>query len=582
MPLKDISDPFQVLSCTLIHRIFSYLPLAVVHGSMPLVSKMLRDIVDSSPVTHISVELKSPTSAGSFAVWLQSHGSRLEQLSVTGPSLFGLAAKLSLAEAIACSCSNLKDLQLSLPLSPQHEAAVFAALAPLLPTLKALTVHYTSGPGTTDVCFEAAGLDGPGGEYIYIGYEDAIEHISNNTQSVQTALGSATNLQSLVITGEALGDSKALQGLTALTRLDLATAAASRLGNALANLPNLQHVCLSRYIRLGDYFGPLQRLRQAFTNRLATSLAGCRQLTTLSLVELKPDDTSISLLAPLGQLQQLKELDLAGCLLSAQQLLPLTACSELSKLSLARNSLTMSEDGSSSSSTTDPLLLLLSQLIGLYSLDVSGCELASLQPIYYCCTGLTALYAGAHRSAYHPNQITSSDLAGVSNLQSLCMLDLSSNKLDHSCLQYLASLTQLTFLSLAENNLDHNITDPYPTSNSSSSTYVTAESENDAGDSDSITSNSDGGCSCYQGHTSGLQHLTGMQQLLHLDLSSCCLADVSPLGHLTGLTCVKLGYTGFRRFGYNKLTPASFKAIGQLTGMLEYASIVIVVTGRPS
>jgi Leucine-rich repeat (LRR) protein len=290
------------------------------------------------------------------------------------------------------------------------------------------------------------------------------------------------------------------------------------------------------------------------------SLAICSGLTTLQLVGFKAGSSSRELLRGVSKLQDLHELELAGSLLQARQLLPLMACTALTRLCLASNNLGNidaaavaanaagggDDDGSSSGAAV--LLQLLPALQQLQELDVSGCRV-HLQQVY-CLTRLTSLHAGAHRFRFHPNLVTSADLFGISRLQrELRALDLSCNQLDCRALQHLSQLVLLTSLNLAENELGCESGSAgaaaAATDNTAGATAAAAAMDSTAGEAAAaakagcplafnIGSTAEQAAAGSGSSPSGLQFLARMQQLQQLDLSSCGLQDVTPLVHLAG------------------------------------------------
>jgi hypothetical protein len=312
-------------------------------------------------------------------------------------------------------------------------------------------------------------------------------------------------------------------------------------------------------------------------------------LTNLQLVGFKAGSSSGELLRGVSKLQELQQLELAGSLLQARQLLPLMACTALTRLCLASSNLGSvdaaalaagaaegaDEDGSSSGAVV--LSQLLPALQQLQELDVSGCRVR-LQPIY-CLTRLTSLHAGAHRFRFHPNLVTSADLFGISRLRrELRALDLSCNQLDHSSLQHLSQLVLLTSLNLAENSLGcENETASAAAADGTAGTAVTESAAGDAaaavaaqtccclvpssgpadrgtaataeqaaaGKEQSVAQDTQQqqqqGLAHGGSPPSGLQHLARMQQLQELDLSSCGLQDITPLLHLAGELAAMLG-----------------------------------------
>lgn len=582
LSLDDPKDPSQLLPATLIHRVLAFLPSSTVHGSVPLVSTVWRAAVRSHATTSLVAALKTYEAALSLALWLQTHGSSLQQASILGRPLFALEPKVAVCKALASGCSNLKVLELALPLSQTHETTVLAVLAPLLHQLTELYLQYTDGPDATRLCCTALAASPQAANSATVDDLAVQPHSTTAAGSASSStrpslasstLGFGSQLQTIVITDAAVADVTFLQDLQGLTHLSVSIAG-SGIDQALLQLSSLRRLSLTAHrpsTSSPSAAGESSLVRQGLTQELSSSIGRCTQLTALLLRGFKPASTSSSLLVPISCLLQLRQLDLLGCLLDSRQLIPIAACSRLTQLSLASNDLYWPVGGggyqadatntiigsAEGHSAAHPLLVqLLGSLVNLQSFDVSGCRLSNLDPIFKCCNSLTALHAGAHMFRYHPNYLASNSLVGINMLSQLQMLDLSCNHLRPDCLQHLASLTGLTFLNLAENSFggsDNLPMDVAPTTTTSSS-----------------FSNS---CECELAlDSSCLQHLCGLQQLQHLDLSSCGLKDISPITNLTSLTNLKLGYSGFWRYNYNKLQPQSFTAIGHLTG--GYSGVV--------
>jgi hypothetical protein len=315
---------------------------------------------------------------------------------------------------------------------------------------------------------------------------------------------------------------------------------------------------------------------------LVSSLARCSGLTTLQLVGFKAGSSSGELLRGVSKLQELQQLELAGSLLQARQLLPLMACTILTRLCLASSNLGSADaaalaaaaaggddDGSGSGAVV--LSQLLPALQQLQELDVSGCRV-QLQPTY-CLTRLTSLHAGAHRLRFHPNLVTSADLLGISRLRrELRALDLSCNQLDCSSVEHLSQLVLLTSLNLAENNLgcesetasaaaaegaagtaatDNVVGEAaagqtsccsMPSSGSADRDIAATAEQAAAGEQSSMAHRQQQqGAHHNSSPLSGLQHLAHMQQLQQLDLSSCGRQDITPLVQLSGELVTLLG-----------------------------------------
>ncbi|KAF6249254.1 hypothetical protein COO60DRAFT_1687781 [Scenedesmus sp. NREL 46B-D3] len=231
------------------------------------------------------------------------------------------------------------------------------------------------------------------------------------------------------------------------------------------------------------------------------------QLTCLELTTARP-----GLAGMLSCLVQLRHL-------SARQLLPLVACTALSRLCLASNNLGSIDaaavaagaaDGDDDDSSSGAVVLsqLLPALQQLQELDVSGCRV-QLQPVY-CLTRLTSLHAENDLGPEASAVAAAAAAASAARMEAL-----NSAVADGTAVAAVAAAVAAAAAAAA-----------------------------------------------------GLQHLVHMQQLEQLDLSSCGLQDITPLVHLAGcLTQLKLGFSGFWRHQYNKLEPASFQALGHITGL---------------
>jgi hypothetical protein len=441
-------------------------------------------------------------------------------------------AALASSGSGSSSGRQLQELQLSMPLTRTDEVAIMSCLIRQAPRLQAVDLQYNKP--SPQLCFDSAAASG--------------------------ALASATQLHSLRITGAALGCTPyCLRRLTLLTRLEVTTAKQG-LAGLLSYLLQLRHLSVTQ-ARLSLQDEGSATTKDQLNMALVSSLAQCSGLTSLQLVGFKADSSSWELLRGLSKLQELQELELAGSLLQARQLLHLAACTALTRLCLASNNLGnidaaaaadgapgADDDGSSSGAVV--LSQLLPALQQLQELDVSGCRV-QLQPVF-CLTRLTSLHAGAHRFRFHPNLVTTAGLVGISKLRhELRALDLSCNQLNSNSLQHLSQLVLMTSLNLAENSLgsdgdeasaaadsvdeEHGAAAAVAAAGQAAACPPQASSAADATDLAQQAATEREGRGRDSGVPYGLQHLRRLQQLQRLDLSSCGLQDITPLVCLAGV-----------------------------------------------
>lgn len=397
------TDPLELLPASVKDRILNSLTFSELHSSLSCVCKSWRALVAKHHSSSMHVDLATVAAGSSFARFLEKHSHRCMQISIHGGALIRLQPRTAMWAALASSGSSssssrqLQQLNLCMPLNSTDEVALLACLLRQAPHLHTLQLHYCQP--SPQLCFESAAAAG--------------------------ALAAATQLRSLRITGAALACSpNSLRRLSQLTCLEVTTAQPGFAG-LLSSLLQLQQLSITS-ARLAQQAGVGSLARDQLDLPLVSSLAQCSGLTSVQLVGFKAGSSNRELLRGLIKLQGLQQLELAGSLLQARQLLPLVACTALTRLCLASSNLGNIEaaaaaaaagapgadDDDGSSSGAEVLAQLLPALQQLQELDVSGCRV-QLQPAY-CLTHLTSLHAGAHRFRFHPNRVTAADLLGIS------------------------------------------------------------------------------------------------------------------------------------------------------------------------